>query len=266
MIFTFLLAFIAPSLTVAPATDFHSTAPTTTVEMQSGRSLVSTTPAKAPQKRWDGHFSSKDFSTSEEKVELKNIKKIIGTTLVSLPKEHTQALQSLEIRNKSHVSRGMANSKKMILHVGSVEDDQELAAVFTHEMGHVVDLGVLKGAHGSASKFTDNSQAILSDDLSVAFYELSWKNQDTRYKNASKNDFVSGYAMANAFEDFAESYIFYRLHGEKFRMATQKSKVLQAKYDFLKKFVFANEEFQLDKDMPATFVSGLIWDTTLLDF
>jgi hypothetical protein len=69
--------------------------------------------------------------------------------------------------------------------------------------------------------------------------------------------------MSNAFEDFAESYLFYRFHGEIFREIALKSKALTQKYLFMKEFVFDGQEFQINKQS-NTFVQGVLFDATLL--
>ena len=69
--------------------------------------------------------------------------------------------------------------------------------------------------------------------------------------------------MTDPFEDFAESFIFYVLHGADFRFLKKESSVLAAKYDFLKNVLFAGAEF----DSAITSSPGeRVWDATLVDF
>lgn len=215
---------------------------------------------------WSGHFAANNFRTKTSKQELKKIKNTLRETISALPKKHTKILDHLEVKNKEHVSRGMANSHKMILNIGTIETQEELAAIFLHEMGHVVDLGYFKGSKESGeSEFYDGKKPIYKDDRSLAFYRLSWKNASTRKKGSLRSDFVSGYALSDPFEDFAEHYIFYRLHGEKFRVLAKKSKILQKKYNFLRYNVFDMEEYQTKKVATSEFNSD-IWDTTLVKY
>ena len=44
--------------------------------------------------------------------------------------------------------------------------------IFVHELGHVVDLGLLKGKNRQASEFRDGSTPIYSDDQSLNFYRI----------------------------------------------------------------------------------------------
>lgn len=239
-------------------TDFHSSAPARIIHNQQA---VYTT-QKSPR-IWEGHFSAEKFqNTPRDRVELLKIKKNIRTALKTLPTTHTRNLDTLEVRNTKHISRGMANDKKIILHTRSIDTEKELISIFIHEMGHVVDLGKLIGTSGDFTNFKDGKKYLRSDDPSIRFYTLSWKDATTLIPQRSKKDFVSGYAMSNCFEDFAESYLYYRLHGEKFRRKMMDSPILRKKYTFLRFQVFNGLEFQKDKPSPKTV--DHIWDATLL--
>ena len=216
------------------------------------------------KKPWQGLFSAKKF-TNRDRFELLNIKQTLQASLVELPTKHTAALKKLEVRKQDHVSRGLANSRMIILNTESVSSNIELQAVFVHELGHVVDLGALKSKGWQKSRFWTPGTKVFVGDPSIRFYELSWVNSKQRKTNVRRTDFVSGYAMTSPFEDFAESYLFYRLHGEKFRQIATESKILQVKYDFMKTQVFENQEFQTEKQS-AGFLHNLIWDATLVSF
>ncbi len=215
---------------------------------------------------WEGHFSANSFRSPSERLELKRVKRTLEKTILALPANHVERLESLEVRNKSHISRGMANSKKMILHTGTIENQKELSAVFIHEMGHIVDFGYFRGKSSSGrSLFMDRKKFIFNDDLSLKFYQISWLREKMVKKTVARQDFVSGYAKSDCFEDFAESYLFYRIHGEKFRALMVNSEKLRQKYFFMKKFVFDGKEFQKEKEV-IDFLGELTWDVTLLTY
>jgi hypothetical protein len=217
--------------------------------------------AKRP---WDGLFSAKKFGRSDA-VELQNIQANLQASLLDLPTAHTNALKKLEVRKDKHVSRGLANSRMMILNTDSIANNQELQAVFTHEMGHIVDLGMLTTNSYTRTHFWTAGTQVFANDPSLDFYHLSWLDYNSKSLLAKRADFVSGYAMTSPFEDFAESYLFYRLHGEKFRKISNYSNVLAAKYLFMKNEVFNDEEFQVAKKENG-FLHNLIWDATLVKF
>ena len=216
------------------------------------------------KKPWQGLFATKKFGRRDQ-VELNSIKRSLKASITDLPSFHTSALKSLEVRNQKHQSRGMANSRMMILNTDSIGSNQELQAVFTHEMGHIVDLGMLKTSGRLKSDYWSRGTQVFAGDPSIAFYDISWKSDIQRKVGAKRADFISGYAMTSPFEDFAESYLFYRLHGEKFREIAQDSAALQAKYSFMKHRVFKGEEYQLAKPDKG-FLHNVIWDATLVKF
>ncbi len=211
---------------------------------------------------WTGHFSAQNFKkTRTDRLRLSFIKKQVRSSILALPKWHTDPLTKLEIRNETNVSRGLSSAKKIILHTNSIDTSDELQSVFIHELGHIVDLGALKGKRGSQTKFQDGKTPILSDDLSVQFYNISWISAQVRKRTSQRRDFVSGYAQTDCFEDFAETYLMYRLHGENFRALSQKSSFLQKKYDFMKTYIFGNIEFDRGKEEVALVA---FFDSTLL--
>ncbi len=214
-------------------------------------------------KTWNGHFAATNFNSKDAQLELKEMKKTLTSAIKSLPPEHLSSLKNLEVKNKYHASRGMANANRMIINTGLIDSQKELNAIFIHEMGHVTDLGFLKSKGGKTTSFWDGKTPIYSQDKSLKFYRISWRNSQEQKSNAKPSDFISGYAQANVFEDFAETYIFYKLHGEKFRILIQSSKKLQEKYNFMKDFVFDGKEFQLEKN--SDWQPKYIWDATLVE-
>lgn len=219
-------------------------------------------PAPQAAESWSGKFSAMKFSPEKsDKLKIAYIKNETQKTLEILPSWHTRSLKSLEIYNDTNISRGLSSSSKIILHTNSIDSTDELKSVLIHEMGHIVDLGGFKGRTGHKTNFKDGPKNILSDDLSLKFYQISWTKSDKKRSDSQQQDFVSGYAQYDCFEDFAESYLMYRLHGEKFRHLMQDSDALKKKYSFLKKYVFQDSEFNTDKTI-ADFTPK--FDTTLL--
>ena len=215
---------------------------------------------------WEGKFSARNFGTDQaSEKDLNGIKDLLKASIINLPKEHTSHLTQLEVKNITHQSRGLANDEKIILHVASMDDDDETVSVFVHEMGHITDLSVLReGLNGRLTAFKDNNKYVRSDDPSYKFYRISWENNTRRKLGAVRRDFVSGYAMTDPFEDFAETYLIYRLHGDKFRSILPQSIQLQRKYDFMKTIVFEGEEFQTGNTFDTPFAYQSVWDATLL--
>ena len=72
-----------------------------------------------------------------------------------------------------------------------------------------------------------------SDWMKVA----GWKNESQPQDQVNKGAWVSKYARANAFEDFAETYSLYRLDPERLKKASE------AKYEFMRDHVFEGIEY-----------------------
>ncbi|MFH0834037.1 MAG: hypothetical protein V2A63_01445 [Patescibacteria group bacterium] len=195
-------------------------------------------------------------------TEVENCKSLIETALTMVPENLTTSLDEMKLFFSDHNPRGLSNSHLVELRCSDLADT-ELVSVAIHELGHVVDLGKLKGNSLAPSGFVDGEIQIAADDPSVKFYRLSWRSEMEKNYLAERRDFVSGYAMTDPFEDFAESFNFYVLHGADFRAIKSESRVLAAKYNFLKNTVFAGVEFDSGR---ATTAGKRVWDTTLVDF
>ena len=175
---------------------------------------------------------------------LRHCKSLIYRTLKSLPQEPVNKLQNLTLYFSDDGRRGLGGGSTIILRCQNVTDEV-LVSVLVHEMGHIMDTGVMNGTwHGGRSKFRDGSKPVYKNDISVDFYEISWVNESKMKSNSSKLDFVSGYAKSDPFEDFAESYTYYILHGNEFRSLAKHNERLRAKYDYLKTRIFDEIEYE----------------------
>lgn len=197
-----------------------------------------------------------------EDEEIQNCKAILEQTLAAVPENLTVSLDSMKLFFSKKSPRGLSNSHLIELRCGNLKDD-EIISVFVHELGHIVDLGNLKGASFAPSGFADGNIKIPADDPSVQFYRLSWKDEKTQKFMTERKDFVSGYAMSDPFEDFAESFNFYVLHGKDFRAIKKESNILTQKYNFLRDEVFDGMEFESKR---STKNGKRVWDSTLLEF
>jgi hypothetical protein len=139
--------------------------------------------------------------------------------------------------------------------------------VLVHELGHIMDTGVLKGNFWTGeSEFHDGKNAIYNDDPSLDFYRISFQDEKKLNKGVSGIDFVTGYAMTDPFEDFAETYNYYLLHGESFRELAKHNQSLAQKYDFMKEKVFAGKEFTFEDTLSFDSVNSRTYDSTIIGF
>lgn len=195
---------------------------------------------------------------------LNHCKALVYQTLTSLPEEHAEHLSHLTLYFADG-RRGLGGGSTVILRCSDVTD-KELSSVLVHEMGHVVDTGLYTGNSWTGkSEFMDGNYPIYNDDLSLRFYRISWEDEETLKFGARESSFVTQYAMTDPFEDFAETYNFYVLHGEQFRQMAEYDRNLMRKYLFIKYYIFEGEEYDND---PYTEVQPFTrtYDATVLNY
>ena len=205
-------------------------------------------------------FSSKPEPLDVDKVN--QCKASIEQTLSALPTKLTSNIETFRLFFSRRSPRGLSNSKIVELRCLKLAED-EIVSVLVHELGHSTDLGYLRGNSLAPSKFSDGQIRIPADDPSVRFYQLSWRDEATQHFMADRKDFVSGYAMSDCFEDFAESFNFYILHGKDFRALKHESTTLEKKYAFLRDEIFHGVEFESNR---VTKNGKRVLDSTLLSF
>ncbi len=143
--------------------------------------------------------------------------------------------------------RGSAGHTNVKLNTEKIGSYQEYWEVLTHELGHIVDLGVIQGKQKTKDPlFTEFGQVQWAiDDPSLNFYSVSWQAENIRKKQVSFKDFVSGYAMQGVYEDFAESINMYFNHHALFVALAKENSALNAKYQFIHT-LFGGEYFRED--------------------
>ena len=77
-------------------------------------------------------------------------------------------------------------------------------------------------------------------------------------------DFVSGYAMTNQYEDFAESYLFYVMHNQEFLEKSFESQKLREKYLFFQNYIFPQNVFRKSDFSGEHSPQAYYWDITKL--
>lgn len=171
-----------------------------------------------------------------------------------------QNLKNLVVRYDRRADRGQSTSSTVLLRGGMQHD--ETIAVMIHECGHIVDLGAYKGMPSAeTSNFPDGPTPTYNDDPSILFYQISWQNPWKKKMESSKEDFVSGYAMTDPWEDVAESIVYYALHEDVFRRRAENNEALMKKLNWVETYVFG-EEFET---APASEIDeSIVWDVTKL--
>jgi len=191
-------------------------------------------------------------------------KLLANKVLRALPPKCRDSLQSFYVTyDRKSTNRGLGGESVIIVN-GNVPD-REFMALLVHECGHVVDIGSLRGTLDSGrSSFVDGNMPIFTDDPSVAFYQISWITPAINQPGSAEADFVSGYAMWDPFEDFAETFAYYALQRKEFQRLAEKNPVMKAKYDFMERAVFSGEQpVALGKHVRGR---AAPWDVTKLPY
>jgi len=188
----------------------------------------------------------------------------LRSALNRLPQDHTKTVDSIILDFNENANRGLGGRGIIIIRAVSI-GTEELISVLVHEMAHNVDYGYLRPENKKrVSPFMDADEPLYETDPSIQFYRISWLTDTKRKKKAVNNDFVSGYAMTDPHEDFAETYNYYVFQNKDFKVLAANSDALLAKYRFMKYAVFNGEEF--DTGDGRVRMNNRPWDTTLLGY
>jgi len=180
-----------------------------------------------------------------------------------------EALQQVVINTIAWERRWSANRSRITLNVGQIASYDEFLQVFTHELGHIIDLWVIQWIKSQKNTyFTEFWRSVFAiDDPSFTYYSASRYAEDIRHIGSKKADFCSGYAMTNPFEDFAECFNLYMNHNTYFKTLAKTNDMLAQKYDTIDKilngkYLFSNATTKNISDTYGTSRRGR--DTTRL--
>ncbi len=148
--------------------------------------------------------------------------------------------------------RWKMKNKEIKLFWARQDNISEYISVFIHEFAHYIDLYFLE------------EKVFL--DISYKFYDISWEQTQIKKLWAKSQDFVSGYAMTNKYEDFAESFTYYILHNRDFLQKTKWNEILKKKYDFFSIYIFKDRQFFATKFSKNEEIKDYYWDITKIDF
>ncbi len=154
-------------------------------------------------------------------------------------------------KNSWEVRWNMRNATVRLYSLSEILKSEYLS-VWIHEFAHYIDLYYFENSFWS--------------DISEDFYDISWLSTRIIKSWQEQKDFVSGYAMTNKYEDFAESFNYYVLHNSDFLEKAKSSDSLKAKYDFFKNELFLNNEFVTSSYKKTKIVKDYYRDTTKIDF
>jgi hypothetical protein len=150
------------------------------------------------------------------------------------------------------------------LHLSDVGSLSEGFEVMTHELGHIVDLWILRGKSSAIDPdYTEFGTARFSiDDPSIAFYRICRSSEHSRKAECDDSSFAGWYAMSNPFEDRAEVFNLYLNHREMFVAMSETNAQLKQKFRILDRLF----GWQAIVEIPVWYwsASARSWDTTRL--
>lgn len=171
-------------------------------------------PTPADQTKFDAYFSVRPWRLEEMLPYLKALP-MLPTTVRPLPWTRFHQAGIVNPLNPDILSNGII---VFYSPMAALPENHIEHTVF-HEIGHVV--GHVTGL-----------------DASKAWLEASgWRIEGSSVKNPRPEAFPSRYAMKDVFEDFAESFVFYRYNPDRLRERSPE------RYGFMKQFVFGGKEF-----------------------
>ncbi len=180
-----------------------------------------------------------DFSSYEQLIYLVWAVRIIHHTnnflLEAGQGSLIDALDRIQIHQTWGTRRWGATRNTIVLYTEHMRSYAEFFEVLTHEVWHIVDLGVLQWTNNQVDQnYTEFGRAVFyTDDISLEYYRLSRSNERTRLSWSQPQDFCSWYGMTNPFEDFAECFNLYMNHHTYFRHIAKQNTILAQKYNFL---------------------------------
>lgn len=162
--------------------------------------------------------------------------------------------------------RWSAGHKHIRMNTQKITSPKEFRQVLTHELGHVIDFSIVKwSATQKNIVFTEFGKEQRSiDDPSLAYYALSWIDENTRKKWMTEKEFVSGYAMKWIYEDIAESTNLRFNHNEYFHNLAKENPILMEKYKYFSE-LYHNTYYHTSMSTSTPREDERAWDTTRLD-
>ena len=195
-----------------------------------------------------------NFETQKDERKLQTIKTILDRFWYN----RSDYLNSINITENSNWRRGYATHSHIVINWYNLSD-KEFWEVFTHELGHIIDLGIIKWDGEKTTQYTEFWQSVFAkNDPSIDFYRLSWDWEKTRKAGAKSQDFVSGYGMSDPFEDYAECFNMYINHKNAFLAMTKSSQTLKQKYDIIDKN-FSSKYFFEDNETAKKVEASPFW-------
>lgn len=191
-----------------------------------------------------------------------NHKILADTVLRKLPDLCRNNLKDFFVLYQKATQRGLGGKSSIILD-GNVPDN-EFVGLLIHECAHVIHANMPGHIRTGASAFKDGADVFAKNSPMVRFFSISWLNAKTPKPTNQKEDFASGYASSDAFEDFAEAFATYVLERPSMIERAKENAAISAKLDWMLEYlplpanIFGTPKYSWNNKLP--------WDATKLAY
>lgn len=177
------------------------------------------------------------YTEKEKFLYLSSIFKIamfINDNLIT-QQQTEDTLADIAVNKNTGNRRWYATRDTVVLNLWSVQNSKEFLGLVSHELGHILDLGMLQGSDGTTDDlYTEFGKSVFAlDDISIKYYGISRDNETIRRSTATKKDFCSGYGMSDPFEDLAECFNLYTHNNALFKTFASSNNVMKKKFNFI---------------------------------
>lgn len=189
-------------------------------------------------------------------------KELATAVFMALPAGCRDNIRTFSILYKDAKYRGLGGKTTIIID-GSV-NDTEFIALLAHECGHVISGNLTGNASAGNSAFWDGKNAFATDAPVLSFFTASWENERTLKKGTTNEDFISGYAKTDIFEDFAETFAAYVLQRPYLKKRAETNTAIAQKLTWMEQNLPMSEEAIGKTTYAGT--SKVPWDVTKLPY
>lgn len=240
-----------------PTTLTHAVAPVRTAQIRSR-----TRKKRIPYLASVGGTRSTLLAIADQPSFTQRHRFLADAVLRRLPPHCRTHLRHFSILYGTAKQRGLGGATTIILD-GTVSDE-EFVSLLVHECGHVTHGNLLGSKGGTPSAFRDGDDVFATDSEAAAFFSISWSAARTLKQDVASDDFISGYAASDAFEDFAEFFAAYVLHLPMVEERAQTNANIATKLAWMKEYLplpaapFGESTF--------TWKGSIPWDITKLPY
>lgn len=191
-----------------------------------------------------------------------NHRMMADAVLRRLPSLCRDSVKNFYVLYEGAKQRGLGGKSTIIID-GNVPNN-EFIALIVHECGHVIHGNMLGTMTSGASLYKDGNDTFAKDSPATDFFAISWMTPQIANVGSAKENYVTGYAQSDSFEDFAETFTTYILQRPSMETRAKTNVSIAAKLAWMNEHFPLNQtilgipQYSWDKKVP--------WDATKMAF